>query len=47
MKDMIKELYQYAKEDPKEFIVSFLFISFLFGFFYILLWFGAIIEGRV
>lgn len=47
MKDMLKELYTYAKEDPKEFILGFITVSTLFGFFYVLMWFGAIIEGRV
>lgn len=47
MKSMIKELIQYAKEDPKDFFTTLFFMSALFGVFYVMIWVGAIIEGRV
>jgi len=47
MKSVLKELIQYAKEDPKEFFTSLFTITAIFGLFYVMIWFGAIIEGRV
>lgn len=44
---MLKELITYAKEDPKDFFASLFTMVALFGFFYVMMWFGAIIEGRV
>jgi len=47
MKSVLKELIQSAKEDPKEFFTSLFTIATIFGLFYVMIWFGAIIEGRV
>ena len=47
MKSMLKQLIKYAKEDPKDFFTSLFVMSALFGVFYVMLWVGAIIEGRV
>ena len=42
----LKEFINYAKEEPRAFIGDLLGISFLFGFFYFLLLFAAILEGN-
>ena len=42
----LKELINYAKEKPMSFIGDLLGVSFLFGFFYFLLLFAAILEGN-
>ena len=42
----LKELLQYAKEEPIKFIFDFFGVAFLFGFAYILLLFAAILEGN-
>jgi hypothetical protein len=42
----LKELIDYAKEKPLAFIGDLLGVSFLFGFFYFLLLFAAILEGN-
>lgn len=42
-----KELVKYFKEDPKEAIGSVIVLILLFGFLYAILWFDAIISGRV
>jgi hypothetical protein len=47
VKEMFTTLNEFRKEDPKEFYGSIAFMVFMFGFFYVSMWFGAIIEGRV
>jgi len=47
MKEIYHTLKQFAKEDPKEFIRSVLFLITLGIIFWALLWLGAIVEGRV
>jgi len=47
MKEMTTVLLKWAKEDPKDFVASILFIGFLFGFAYCSIWLDAIISGRV
>ena len=47
MKNMFITLKEWAKEDPKEFIGSVLFVAGLFVTLWASLWFAAIIEGRV
>jgi len=47
MKTMFKVLYQTAKEDPKEFWGSLLFLVGLFVGLWGLLWLEAICQGRV
>lgn len=47
MKEIAVTLYQWAKEDPKDFLASVLFVGFLFGFLYCSIWLDAIISGRV
>jgi hypothetical protein len=42
----LKELINYAKEKPLAFIGDLLGVSFLFGFFYFLLLFEAVIKGN-
>jgi hypothetical protein len=42
----LKEFISYAKEEPVAFIKDLLGISFLFGFFYLLFLFAAIIQGN-
>ena len=42
----LKELLQYAKEEPKKFLLDFLSVACFFGFAYILLLFAAILEGN-
>jgi len=42
----LKEFINYAKEEPRAFIGDLLGVSFLFGFFYFLLLFAAILEGN-
>lgn len=43
----LKEIIQYAKEDPKDFFLSLLTVSLVFFMFYLSLWVAAILEGRV
>jgi hypothetical protein len=47
VKEMFTTLNEFRKEDPKEFYGSIAFMVFMFGFFYVSMWVGAIIEGRV
>lgn len=47
VKEMFSALYQYVKEDPKDFILSLVFISVMFFMFWASLWIAAICEGRV
>jgi hypothetical protein len=47
MKTMFKVLYQTAKEDPKEFWGSLVFLVGLFVMFWATLWLEAICQGRV
>jgi hypothetical protein len=47
IKEMFTSLNEFRKEDPKEFYSSIALMVFVFGFFYVALWVGAIIEGRV
>ena len=47
MKEIYHTLKQFAKEDPKEFIGSVLFMIALGVGFWALMWLGAIVEGRV
>ena len=42
----LKEIVQYAKEEPKKFIIDFLSVACFFGFAYLLLLFTAILEGN-
>ncbi len=42
----LKEFINYAKEEPRAFVGDLLGISFLFGFFYLLFLFAAIIQGN-
>jgi hypothetical protein len=42
----LKEIVQYAKEEPKKFILDFLSVICLFVFAYFLLLFAAILEGN-
>lgn len=47
MKEMFKVLYDYAKEDPKEFIGSVIFVTSIFVLFWATLWLHAICVGNV
>jgi hypothetical protein len=47
MREMFKVLYEYAKEDPKDFITSVIFVTFLFVFLWGSLWLHAICSGNV
>jgi hypothetical protein len=47
MKEMFKVLYDYAKEDPKDFICSVIFLVSLFGLLWATLWLHAICVGNV
>ncbi len=47
MKETFLTLAQWAKEDPKDFILNVVTMVALFGLFYVTMWLGAIIEGRV
>jgi methyl coenzyme M reductase alpha subunit len=47
MKEMVQTLVSWAKEDPKEFVLSVITITAVFTLFYVSIWVGAIIEGRV
>lgn len=47
MKEMFKELRNYAKEDPKDFVLSILFLVFLFFILWASLWLQAICTGNV
>jgi len=42
----LKELINYAKENPMSFVGDMFGISFLFGFCYFLLLFAAVLEGN-
>ena len=45
-KKELKQIVQYAKEEPKKFIIDFLSVACFFGFAYLLLLFAAILEGN-
>jgi hypothetical protein len=45
--DILKDIYTYAKEEPKEFFLSLFTMAIVFTFFYFGLWVAAILEGRV
>ena len=47
VKEMFTTLNEFRKEDPKEFYGSIAFVIFIFSCFYVSMWVGAIIEGRV
>lgn len=47
MKDMFKVLYEYAKEDPKDFMLSVIFFTLMMVFLWGSLWLHAICSGNV
>jgi hypothetical protein len=47
MKEMFKELRNYAKEDPKDFVLSLIFLVFLVFILWASLWLKAICAGEV
>lgn len=47
MMEMFKTLYEYAKEDPKDFILSISFLVLMFVMFWAALWLHAICVGNV
>lgn len=42
----LKELITWFKEDPKDAILSTVFIILVFALFYCFLWLGSILEGN-
>lgn len=46
LKEIVQEMVQHAKEEPKKFIIDFLSVLCFFGFAYLLLLFAAILEGN-
>lgn len=45
MKEIIQGIWQFAKEDPKEFIASVIFLTFLVGIIYWVILLDQIIRG--
>jgi hypothetical protein len=45
MKEIIQSIWQFAKEDPKEFIGSIIFLTFLVGMLYWVILLDQIMRG--
>lgn len=45
MKEIIQGIWQFAKEDPKEFVASIIFLTFLIGMLYWGILFDQIMRG--